>query len=450
MQKPAWMREGNLNQSLWKELPDELLEHVLAFLPFIDLFRHSTVCKRWQSLIDCPQFQHARAESSALWPSYSPIRYNDKMSENGEFHWSGYSTRTNKWQQMPPLSLPCLTGKKVWAGAGGLLCFYNREKMGRLVVCNPVTRNWRELPAMNQKWRWPCVTHMIVDPSTKAYKIIMAGTEAYPRSSSSNRSRNTEVYSSILDKWECMGSLPADLYLDTQDAALHNGILYCTAQKAYAPTSDALLAYDALVAYDVTRGVWTEISSELPDSTSYQTPLICGDRVMMVVAPLDDDGPVGSFYILHEVTKRWNLVTSMPESMHRSLGFWGVCGAEGNKIYVVGETSRLVVVYDVLKNSWKELPYNKTESKFHLLTPISFQPDVSIIPWGKAEGRFRVFQWLASPCSQLRKGHFTTGFHLHRTQFIQLIWGCYKNLCLRMSFSWLEEWREALEALRGK
>jgi len=380
VKEQAWMQDGNLDKAIWDALPEELLERVLAYLPLTDLARLATVCKRWQSLIHCPLFLQTHAENSSSWPSYGPVRYSVNLSENGKFHWSGYCKSTNKWQKLPPLSLPCLAGKKVWSGAGGLLCFYNRDNVGRLTVCNPVTNRWRELPPMNQKWRWPCVTHMIVDQSRKSYKIILAGNEAYPRNSITYRSQSTEVYDSVLDTWQLSGCLPNDLYLDTQDAALHNGLLYCTAQKTRTQTSDSLSAYDALIAYDVQRGVWTEVSSQLPDSSAYQTPLLCGGHLVIVVAPLDNDGAEGRFYVLDAKTKNWSLLTIMPQSLHKKLGFWGVCVAHGSQILVVSDTSTLIVVYDMGEGTWQELSSHQADSNFEFLTPTIFSPNVNAIP----------------------------------------------------------------------
>ncbi|CAM6030875.1 unnamed protein product [Sphagnum balticum] len=380
VKEQAWMQDRNLDKAIWDALPEELLERVLAYLPLTDLARLATVCKRWQSLIHCPLFLQTHAENSSSRPSYGPVRYSVNLSENGKFHWSGYCKSTNKWQKLPPLSLPCLAGKKVWSGTGGLLCFYNRDNVGRLTVCNPVTNRWRELPPMNQKWRWPCVTHMIVDQSSKSYKIILAGNEAYPRNSITYRSQSTEVYDSVLDTWQLSGCLPKDLYLDTQDAALHNGLLYCTAQKTHTQTSDSLSAYDALIAYDVQRGLWTEVSSQLPDSSAYQTPLLCGGHLVIVVAPLDNDSAEGRFYVLDARTKNWSLLTIMPQSLHKKLGFWGVCVAHGSQILVVSDTSTLVVVYDMGEGTWQELSSHQADSNFEFITPTIFSPNVNAIP----------------------------------------------------------------------
>lgn len=386
-----------LDEAIWKELPDELLEHVLSFLPFPNLFRCRTICKQWRDITQSPHLRLTRSLNQLSWPSFCPLRYYNEASEGGEFRWSGYSAVTNKWQRMPPLSLPCLAGMKVWAGASGLLCFYNRENTDRLVVCNPVTKQWRELPPMNHKWRWPCVTHMIADEETNSYIIVMAGTEAYPSSGGYGRSRITEVYNSSSDKWEAGGSLPLGFYLETQDAAYESGLLYCTAQvfsqqqqQPQQQHSETLSSSstDVMVAYDVCKGVWKVVSKALPDSSSCQTPLVCGGGrgIAVAVAPVDADGPAGQIFVL-DAASRWQLVASMPEAMHRDIGFWGACfsSSVGDEIFVMSDTGELVVAYNLATNSWRKVPRaNKKHpaavmsSRF--LAPISFRPDVTSTP----------------------------------------------------------------------
>lgn len=369
----------------------------MSFLPFPDLFQCCTICKQWRDIPQSPHLRLTRSPNQLPWPSLCPLRYNNEASESGEFRWSGYCAATNKWQKMPPLSLPYLAGKKVWAGASGLLCFYNRENTDRLVVCNPVTKQWRELPPMNHTWRWPCVTHMIANEETNSYIIVMAGTEGYPSSGGYGRSRITEVYNSTCDKWEAGGSLPLGFYLETQDAVYENGLLYCTVQvysqqqqQQHQQQSETLSSSsaDAMVAYDVRKKVWKEVSRALPDSSSCQTPLVCGSSrgIAMAVAPVDGDGPPGQIFVL-DATSRWRLVASMPEAMHRDIGFWGACfsSSGGDEIFVMSDTGELVVAYNLATNSWHTVPQgNKKHSaavtSCRILVPISFRPDVTSTP----------------------------------------------------------------------
>jgi hypothetical protein len=64
MKDQAWMQDGNLDNAVWGALPEELLEHNLAYLPFHDLTL-ATMCKHWQSLNCCPLFLQPHAENTS-------------------------------------------------------------------------------------------------------------------------------------------------------------------------------------------------------------------------------------------------------------------------------------------------------------------------------------------------------------------------------------------------
>nr|PNR41183.1 hypothetical protein PHYPA_018586 [Physcomitrium patens] len=380
-QKLAWMRDGDLDATIWKNLPEEVLERIFALLPFPNLFRCATICKKWRMIAQSPLLRLTRASSIVTpWPSYCLVRYSQR--ESGALHWSGFCTDTNKWQDMPRISIPTCPGKCVITGSGGLLAIY---KPGTVLVCNPITGQQRELPRTNQKWSWPNVLHMVTDDVQGSYTIILAGTEAY----SIRKLQATEVYDSVTNKWVVTGSLPAGMRLDTQDAALDNGLLYCTAQKVYVQAEDNLVGTDALVAFDIHRGVWSEVANEFPDDSARQTPLVCGGRIVMAVAPVDDDGPVGCFYALNAVTKHWELIASMPEVMHRRVRPWGACAVSGNDIVVVSDSAQgCVVSYDMAWGTWceRKAPIKFTKSnrpsakEVRLLATVSFRPDANATP----------------------------------------------------------------------
>ena len=74
------------------------------------------------------------------------------------------------------------------AADGGLLCF---AKLGlhrnlkasagppqllvQIVVCNPLTRAWRELPCLHELHAMPAVFLMVVDSESRQYSIFCKG-----------------------------------------------------------------------------------------------------------------------------------------------------------------------------------------------------------------------------------------------------------------------------------
>ena len=58
--------------------------------------------------------------------------------------------------------------------AGGLICFLSPNfdtGYTSLLVCNPVTRKWKELPAMLNYNRVPFLVSMVVDKEKLGYKV---------------------------------------------------------------------------------------------------------------------------------------------------------------------------------------------------------------------------------------------------------------------------------------
>jgi hypothetical protein len=82
----------------------------------------------------------------------------------------------NKWHHIPFPSLPQNETFFPAAAAGGLVCFgCYADGWKTFVVCNPLTKAWRELPPMlNPPFRLYTVG-MVVDRDTKSYKVLVAG-----------------------------------------------------------------------------------------------------------------------------------------------------------------------------------------------------------------------------------------------------------------------------------
>lgn len=172
--------------SPWRLLPSDILERSLSLLPLPDVFRVRTVCKRWNTLIHCSQFQDCSLRSSIAWgPFYIP-RVGWKGRGSPAVPWSSYDLTEKKWITMPNLVFPslpcgrCFGGWNLMAADGGLLCFGASEGRG-VLVCNPMTGKWTELPEVCGGSRAPVISHMIVDEDRSSYKILFAGNTLVPQ-----------------------------------------------------------------------------------------------------------------------------------------------------------------------------------------------------------------------------------------------------------------------------
>lgn len=79
------IEEERMECSLWSALPTELLERVLAFLPFPFLFRLRSVCKRWNALPHCGYFRQLVGDRP--WGACLPVLFCKDASADEDEGW---------------------------------------------------------------------------------------------------------------------------------------------------------------------------------------------------------------------------------------------------------------------------------------------------------------------------------------------------------------------------
>lgn len=131
-----------------------------------------------------------------------------------------------KWHNLPLSYLPSQVVFPV-SSAGGLICFINKlqahaadESCGvHLVVSNPLTKTWKELPPFLCQQR-PVLVHMIMWKRPSHYKVIVAGL------------LTTELFDSLTGEWRNAGCLPCGEEV-SRNVAYCNGSLYCLTPRWY-------------------------------------------------------------------------------------------------------------------------------------------------------------------------------------------------------------------------
>lgn len=252
---------GYMDESLWSELPTDLLERVLAFLPPPAFFRFRAVCKKWDKIMYNSNFLKLCSEISAQRPWFV-------MFQTGPCDVvSAYNPSLSKWHRFSLSFLP--TRVQGVAAAGGLLCCKGEVDGYRsLFVCNPITKTWRRLPPMRKKRIVPIVG-LVVDRSTKAYKVIAAGDDLM--SDGFNvRDLTTEVYDSATNSWELSGGIPPRSDLDL-GVTLCQGFLYFVTYCPY-----------GVLSYSIKQGVWKKIDASTPRYLTTPSLVECRGRLLMV------------------------------------------------------------------------------------------------------------------------------------------------------------------------
>ncbi|KAI8556886.1 hypothetical protein RHMOL_Rhmol05G0290900 [Rhododendron molle] len=133
-------------------LPIEITLEILSRLPVKSLLRFKSVCKNWNALIKTPDFisKHLRTHPTR-GSSYLLV-----IARNHETQNYAMSLVNDGFGNGPiDLDFPFLNGRYYLSIAGicnGLVCI-NLSYFGYpLVICNPSTRQLREIP--NSAWNW--------------------------------------------------------------------------------------------------------------------------------------------------------------------------------------------------------------------------------------------------------------------------------------------------------
>lgn len=252
----------------WDSLPQDIQGYVLRNLIYEDIFQVKVVSRGMKNFIESRAFHTSRGEfvsnEGLLTTLYLYII-------NGALQCSGFDVLSNKWRPLPLWGcLPCpdlgLFKEYLVCAGGGLLCANVSKSLEHeiLVVCNLMTQIRRVLPPLNFR-RNPVLIHILADPGTDSYKVIVAGSSGM--SGGHTLSRKTEVFLSLASTWEVTGDLPGvEFSLNEYQAGVCiNGILYCIAFLEDGSGKGVL-------AYDVEEGRWLlDWICPLPDQGNANT-----------------------------------------------------------------------------------------------------------------------------------------------------------------------------------
>ncbi|KAG0610957.1 hypothetical protein M758_7G103800 [Ceratodon purpureus] len=247
---------ADLQQQSWTSFPVDIRNSILAKLDYLDLFRAKTQSKVFKDLIDSKDFHGWRGKvREGLLTALYFFFTEDKVLQCG-----GFDLSSKKWRLLPPLTFLPVTWKPdqdlfienfLVCAKGGLACinFSESTDKERLIVFNPLSREYRELPAMTYR-RNPVLMHMLVNSASQSYQVIVAGST---KSGDEDLSKITEVYDSLTGKWKRMGDVPGSGFSlnDYQSGVFQEGKIFCIGYV------DDRQTYRGILGYDVEEGRWS-------------------------------------------------------------------------------------------------------------------------------------------------------------------------------------------------
>lgn len=201
---------------------------------------------------------------------------------------------------------------------------------------------WRELPPMLHK-RFPNLVGMVVDPVTRAYKIVVAG-DYY------EDNVRTEVYDSLSNCWRITGNhLPIANY--TLRNAFCNGFHFWVTRDPY-----------GVIAFNMQHGVWSVVRAPMPSFLTSPHLVGCQRRLLMVGGLKKHAIPKNiRIWELEQSTMNWVEVVRMPHTLckrflkdSRNGDF--MCVGHNDLICLTSYKCPHALVYDFIKRSWRWVP----------------------------------------------------------------------------------------------
>ena len=333
-------KSSTMDPRIWSQLPAELLEHVLSFLPLKTFLNLRSTCKHFKSLVFSPSFVSKHSSSSSS--SFSSFL----LLSHPQFphHFPLYDCMLGTWRRFS-LSfsnlLPCLA-PTVLSSSGGLLCLSDSVSSS-LVVCNLLARSSRRIEFPTYSFHFE---HLTFVSTPIGYKIFMLCSES--------ASNSAYVYDSNLLSWNRFdGFDPILTDNDHQEGVFFNGGLYFTTPEPF-----------SVVRFDLESGEWERPNSALPSQLTLARLVSDGEGKLYLIGGIGNNGISRSMKLWKMGEQgNWVEVESLPEMMCRK--FMSVCYHNYEHVYCFWHHGMIciccytwseILYYKVSRRTWHWLP----------------------------------------------------------------------------------------------
>ncbi|KAJ0988800.1 hypothetical protein J5N97_007156 [Dioscorea zingiberensis] len=328
-----------MDEQIWKDFPEDLIEAVIARLPTATFFQFRSVCRKWNSLIISPRFSEQCSDV---------LRVNPWFFTNHKHVFTGaiYDPSLKKWYHPVFQFLPERMVTLPVASAGGLICLWDVKHLN-LYVCNPLTLSFKKLPLGSNRRLAPAAVGMILNGRTASsgYKLMWLEFNG-----------DHQIYDSLQNTWTCPGIVPPSikhqLSLNLRSPSISIGsTLYFMSDNP-----------DNVVSYDMVSGVWKQFLVPSPKHLTDHTLAECGGQLLLVGLLSKNAATCVCVWELQKMTLLWKEVDRMPNIW--CLEFYGkdvtmsCLGNRGGLLMLSLRSRRMnrLVTFDVSKREWQRVP----------------------------------------------------------------------------------------------
>ncbi|XP_074573380.1 F-box/kelch-repeat protein At3g61590-like [Curcuma longa] len=329
-------------------LPDELLQQILSLFPIANIIKLGIVCKRWYEVV------HSRP---LLWTMMAPqkpwffLTCFDDYSSSGRV----YDPCSCLWHNFgfPGLDKSILQT----SSSNGLVCLMTREDRRRLLVGNPITRDWRRLPQLPDGSIGPDYNALALwfDRRTRGYTVVVSKfTSTQLRVNNLRWNFSVHIYESTTQSWAMPVAGDLGSWIGGEAGVVCDGVFYYLIR-----TPDTEL-HPHLAAFDLAKPPST-IQSVIQEAIPAPCALACArlinvsGKLVMVGGMVRDARLIQGLMIWELKDKTWQ-EAGMPYSAYTSLyairkNF--ICCGAGDLVFIQWlEWPTVLLMFDMRQKVW--------------------------------------------------------------------------------------------------
>lgn len=333
----------DMDPGIWSQLPEELLERVLSFLPLKTFLNLRSTCRNFNSLLFSPCFISKHSPSSSSPFSSFIVLSHPQFHQKCPLFNTVLSSWCNMSLSLPPM-LSCPPFSNLLSSSNGLLCF-SIPRSSCFIVCNLLARSTRRIKFPTCPFDFEFLTLV---STSNGYKLFML-------SSFGSSTIHALVYDSVLRSWLQLGGCNQILsHSYYQKGAFYDKCLYFTTPE---PFNVVYLDFDA--------GKWDRSKIELPGSLTFVRLVSDEDRKLYLIGGVGQSGISRSIKLweLGENGENWVESETLPEMMCRK--FVSVCYHNYEHVYCFWHQGLIcvccytwpeILYYKVCRRTWHWLP----------------------------------------------------------------------------------------------
>ena len=254
----------------WKDLPSEIVELVIAKLPVVDIFRVQAVNTRMHELVqkmlhdnDSLLYLRSRGEPKSFLSGQIMVPCGITVAslktcltdKHPQVFEPGTKSRNVRLPNLSSYFPGSRCGKTitVYAGNGGLVLL-GLSATGAMIVCNPLTKSWRDLPLLPPRFQHAELSKVVmVDKLKRSYKIALFTNLAFP---TILKPCHSLVYTPESQEWICKehnySDLPNKRFLHLCVDDVNSNLAHALVFDYTRPSSEV-----EIVTFDAEAMIWT-------------------------------------------------------------------------------------------------------------------------------------------------------------------------------------------------